>query len=533
VKPQLPATGAAYDLARRINRDVAAKLAAEKIAASPISGDAEFIRRVHLDLVGRIPARDRVVTFLESADPQKRVNLVDELLASPDFGRHLARIWADALIKRDFDNNKNLRPDAFVAWLAGQINKGVGWDRIVTEMITATGSESSVPQTFFVLANQDNRQPSPSKLTGSVGNLFMGVQIQCAECHRHPATKEWGMDDFWGVAAFFGHTKAERPGGDKNKKGNGPATIREAEGAAKAAKAGKKGGPAQPSGLVINVPDPNDPRKVVRTARGKFFASDKPVPAGGKGPYRPHLAEWLTAKDNPYFARATANRVWAHFFARGLVNPLEDMNPENKPTHPELLTALAEALVEAKYDLKELARAICNSEPYQRTSRPTAGNQNDDKWYSRAPVKVMEARVLLDSLAVATGRQRDGSRAAGKQAERSPAGTGGDATVRFFDTREYDDDPTEYSYGIPQILRMMNTSLTASSAAIAARLASKHNDDAAKVLEEIYLLALSRKPTEREVERLTKYVSRHQDPAKGYAGVLWALLNSAEFVSNH
>src|SRR5262249_9192182 len=153
---------------------------------------------------GRIPSRDRVVAFLEDTDPHKRAKLIDELLASPAFGRHLARIWADMLIKRDFDNNKNLRPQAFVDWLADQINKGTGWDKVVTERITASGAEASSPQTFFVMANQDNKQPSPSKLTGTVGNLFMGIQIQCAECHKHPMTPQWSMDDFWGVAAFFG-----------------------------------------------------------------------------------------------------------------------------------------------------------------------------------------------------------------------------------------------------------------------------------------------------------------------------------------
>src|SRR5262249_58538673 len=126
---------------------------------------------------------------------------------------------------------------------------------------------------------------------------------------------------------------------------------------------------------------------------------------------------WLTAKDNKYFARASVNRVWAHFFARGLVNPIEDMNPQNPATHPELLTALSEAFAESGFDLKELVRAICNSDPYQRTSRPTSGNQNDEKWYSRAPVKVMEARVLLDSLAGGAG-PRDVPGVEGKEGEK-------------------------------------------------------------------------------------------------------------------
>src|SRR5262249_6634659 len=152
------------------------------------------------------------------------------------------------------------------------------------------------------------------------------------------------------------------------------------------------------------IPDPNDPRKTIRIATGKYFKSDKAVPTG-KVPYRPHLAQWLTAKDNPYFARATVNRVWAHFFARGLVNPIDDMRPDNKPTHPALLKAWAEAF-RAEPDSKALIGATCSSETYQRTSRPLPENSSDEKWYSHPPVKVLSARQLLASLATATGVQR-------------------------------------------------------------------------------------------------------------------------------
>jgi hypothetical protein len=533
VPPQLPSEGGAYALARRITREVNDKLAESKLPASPLASDAEFVRRAHLDIIGRIPTRQRVVAFLEDRDPLKRAKLIDELLASPEYGRHFARIWADILVKRDFDNNKNLRTDAFVTWLAGRFNGNAGWDQIVREMIVATGEEGAAPQTFFILAHQDNRQPSPAKLTGAVGNLFMGIQIHCAECHQHPATAQWGMNDFWGMAAFFAHTRAERGQAAKGKRPNGPATIREVEQMlAPKNKKGMKKGPTIRPGLVVNVPDPNDPRKVIRTARGKFFESKQP-PAAARVPYRPHLARWLTAAENRYFAPAAVNRLWAHFFARGLVHPIEDMNPKNSATHPALLREMSNAFVKSQYDLKDLIRAICNSEAYWRTSRPLPDNASDDQLYSHMPVKVVEARVLLDSLGVVTGQRAREAAPKGKQGARSLTGQGGDPLVRFFDTREYDDDPTEFSYGIPQLLRLMNTRLTAASTAVARTIVSENKGNTDRVLDDLYLTALSRRPTPRERERIRAYLARNSDPVQGPAGVLWALLNCAEFVSNH
>jgi hypothetical protein len=537
VPPQLPADGAAYALARRITQQVNDALVENKLPPSPLAGDAEFVRRAHLDIVGRIPTLQRVVAFLNDRDPLKRAKLIDELLASPEYGEHFARLWADILVKRDFDNNKNLRTDRFVAWLAGRFNQNSGWDQVVRDMVTAQGEEEKVAQTFFILAHQDNRQVSPSKLTGAVGNLFMGIQIHCAECHQHPFTAQWGMNDFWGMAAFFAHTRAERAPGPKGKKATGPAKINEIEQTKAPPKNKKKKnkakqGPVIKPGLVIAVPDPNDPRKTIRTARGKLFESKQPPPAG-KVPYRPVLARWLTSPENRYFAPAAVNRLWAHFFARGLVNPIEDMNPQNQATHPALLRELSAAFVRSKYDVKEMVRAICNSEPYQRTSRPISANASDDKWYSHMPVKVMEARVLLASLAVVTGQKAREAAPKGKQGQRSLTGTGGNPLVRFFDTREYDDDATEFSYGIPQILRMMNTRLTSTAPGVAQRLTGQSRGDPDRVLDDLYLATLARRPTDYERVRMKAYLARNSDPGQGRAGVLWALLNCAEFVSNH
>jgi hypothetical protein len=538
VSPRLPSADGPYALSAVIDREIDRALRDARLPASPASGDGEFFRRVHLDLIGRVPSLEATRAFLADADPMKRSKVVDELLASPEHGQYLARLWADLLVKRDPDNARNIKTGPFIDWLAGRFNAGAKWDAIVTEMVCAEGDEARSPETFFIATNQDNKQPSPAKLTGAVGNLFLGVQIQCAECHRHPYHEKWTQDDFWGIAAFFGQTKFDRGGPLAKAKKAGPVAVREVEAPARplakaAAKA--KAAPAAPTGLRINVPDPNDPRKVVKVATGRFLESAEPVPKG-KAPYRPALARWLTDRKNPYFARAAVNRYWAHFFARGLLDPIEEMQSTDKATHPALLDALAEAFRDSGHDLKFLFRAILNSNAYQRTSRPTAGNEEDETHYARMPVKVMNAWQLVDSLGTVSGDRVRGSvtgpargfDAAGKSA----TGTGGDVVVRALDAREVDDAATDFSYGIPQILRLMNTPLTASSAALGAKIAKEHGKDHAAGLEECFLITLTRKPRPEEVQRLSSYVAA-KGPEKGYAGVLWALLNSAEFLSNH
>jgi hypothetical protein len=532
VEPKLPG-GGAFDLAATIDREVGHALAAAGVPASPLAGDAEFLRRAHLDLTGRIPSRDQAVRFLDSTDPYKRSKLIDELLAEPEYGRHFARIWTDLLVKRDFDNNKNLRSGPFTDWLAEQFNKDRPWDQIVADLLTAKGSEEQSPATFFLLANQDNQQPSPSKLVGASANLFMGIQLQCAECHVHPFTSKWEQKDFWGLAAFFGHTRAERAGG-KAKKATGPATIVEVDRAEVRGRGkGNKANNARPilAGPSIAIPDPTDPRKTVKVVPARYFESRK-APPSGQAPYRPALAAWLASAEDPYFAPAAVNRTWAHLFARGLVNPVDDMNDQNVPSHPELLRALAEEFTKSRYDLKYLLRAICNSRAYQRSSRPLPGNTADEKLLSHMSVKVMDAPVLLASLAVATGHQEKEParprmvKGAGKGNFR-----GGDSLVRFFDTREYDADPAEFSYGVPQVLRLMNSALSNSGTETARRLVGQHGDEPERILEEIYLAALSRRPRPAEAARMAEYVAGRPDPIQGYAGVFWALLNSAEFVS--
>ncbi len=535
VPPQLP-SGPAYELAAAIDRDIDATLVAAKVPASPLADDAEFLRRVTLDLTGTVPTYDRAVSFLLDSDPYKRAKLIDELLASPEYGQLFGRQWADLLIKRDFDSNKRLDAEPFVGWLAGKLNQGAGWDGIVRDILTASGKEEATPQALYYLANQDNNQPSPAKLVGATGNLFMGVQIQCAECHVHPTVDKWSQKDFWGMAAFFAHVVADRETGEKGKPMPGTATIHEVEkkAAPKPMVAKKTGAKEVKPGGTIAIPDPTDNKKTVGTARAKFF--EGPSPILRSAPYRPTMAAWVTSKQNKYFAANAVNRLWAHLFARGLVHPIEEMRDENKPSHPVVLQMLSDGLVKNGYDLKFVLRAICNSNAYQRTSKPLPENATaEEKLFAHMPVKVIGAHELLASLVTVTGfREADprGRRPQRPMNDNPKRPQGPVPLTRFFDTREYDDDPTEFPFGVPQMLKLMNTNLTHRAGEVAARVAQSAGTDRSRVIEALYMTALTRRPKAAEMQRMSAYVAK-QGHQQGYAGVMWALLNSAEFVSNH
>jgi hypothetical protein len=536
VAPQLP-PGPAYELATAIDREIDTVLVAAKVPASPLADDAEFLRRVTLDLTGTIPTYDRTIKFLLDGDPYKRAKLIDELLSNPAFGKLLARQWADLLIKRDFDSNKRLDTEPFVTWMAGKLNQGAGWDGIVRDILTASGKEADTPQALFYLANQDNMQPSPAKLVGATGNLFMGVQIQCAECHVHPTVDKWSQKDFWGMAAFFGHIVADRETNDNGRPMPGTAKIHEVEkqAAPRGPVAKKTGEKEVKPGSSIAIPDPTDNKKTVGTAKAKLF--EGPSPNLKTAPYRPALASWVTSTQNKYFATNAVNRLWAHLFARGLVQPIEEAHDGNKASHSAVLKLLGEGLISNGYDQKFILRAICNSNAYQRTSRPLPENaEAEEKLFARMSVKVIGAHELLASLVTVTGFRdpSEGDRRNPRPLNDNPKRPPGPMSLtRFFDTREYDDDPTDFPFGVPQVLKLMNTNLTARTGETVRRVAEAAGGDRNRVIEDLYLTTLTRRPKPAEMERMLSYVTRQGSPQQGYAGVMWALLNSAEFVSNH
>jgi hypothetical protein len=267
--------------------------------------------------------------------------------------------------------------------------------------------------------------------------------------------------------------------------------------------------------------------------KAKFFEGPEPN-LDEKGPFRPAFAEWLTAKENAYFPPASVNRLWAHFFARGLVHPLEEFSDDNPPSHPELLKLLADEYRNSAFDQKHLIRCLCNSAAYHRTSHPANGNEEaGPHLFAHLSVKVMRPDVLYDALTQAMGVKDLPSPAMTRRGpdgavQRGGGGMGREAFVAFFTTKEEGDDPNEFSQGIPQFLRLMNSgSFNQGGPAIDNLMKDKVPPE--KVIEGLFLATLSRRPSQAEMEKLSAYVARKGDLKKGYAGVLWVLLNSAEF----
>jgi hypothetical protein len=423
------------------------------------------------------------------------------------------------------DNNRGLISRNFEDWLEDKFNRNEPWNKIVSEILTATGDRNKNPAVVYFLANvNDNFQPAAEKLTGVTASAFLGVQLQCCECHNHPFTK-WKQTDFWGMAAFFSHTHGEATSKKAQKGGEMPA-VRESIAEPRAKKGAASITKGAPPGSVVI---PESKGKIVKA---KYLEGSEPSLAG-KTAYRPSLAAWLTSPTNKYFADAAVNRMWAHFFGKGLTNPVDDMRSDNPPSHPEVLSILSREFVASGFDLKHLIRCICNSRAYQRSSVRLPSNKDDDALYSRMAVKMMTADVLYDSLQTVLGEapeprrvRRGGAPIAKKGAAKDPRSR----FVEFFDTQDEKGPSPEYTHGIPQVLRLMNAEAFNSGGAVIDKFA-KPGVGKDKVIENLFLSTLSRRPTPREAAKFAAFVGA--DARKGYQQVLWVLINSSEFILNH
>jgi hypothetical protein len=441
-KPAKPVRDPA-PMAAVIDAEVDRHLSAIKVPAAPLADDAAFLRRVSLDLTGRIPTHDRAVAFLDSKDPQKRRKLIDELLDSPAYGQHFATIWRNLIVPRNDGTTKGQPRDVFSGWLAEQFNDDRGWDAIVRDMLLAEGPIKDMPQSTFLMANAENFRPQANVVAGSVARLFWGINLRCAECHNHPFA-DWKQSDFWGTAAFFG--KLQFTGF----KGGGSPILTESAAVAVSLKSkkGQPGGPvARGSGIVIPV---EAGKSAGRLVKARFLRGEEPA-LDEKEPFRPRFAAWTTGADNPWFARAAVNRMWAHFFGRGLVHPLDALDTA-APSHPELMNRLTQEFVSSGFDLKHLARDIVSSKAYQRSSDPVAGNESDTTAFSHMAVKVLSPEVVYDSLTVLFAV--DKTFFTKKQGAKGKASAipeqSREQFARFFRLGEAA-DPTEYTQGIPQL----------------------------------------------------------------------------------
>jgi hypothetical protein len=490
-------------ITEEVDRAIERALAEEQAAPGPIADDAEFLRRVTLDLTGVIPTAERAAAFLDSTDPEKRSKLVDELLASPLYGRHFADTWEDLLFIRD-STNKGLSSQPLADWLASKFNTNTPWDQTVSQLLTSTGTQEENGATTFFIALR-----TPDKLNDQVCRLLLGVQLQCAQCHDHPFTT-WKRSDYWSMASFFNKTRA---GGRKVAVKGSIETVNE-------------------SGKGKKAPEPDSALDLPP----KFLGGDQPK-LDASAPLRPVLAKWLTAPENPYFARAMVNRVWSQLFGQGLVTPVDNLTDDDAASHPELFAALSEHFAAGGFDLKVLLRGLCNSRAYQRASSPDGDGDGDlsrpGAEYARMAIRPMSPQQLYDSLFGVLGAQEEG-RGARRQAAlrkgnaKSPRNT----FVEFFRPAE-GSDPTDYSTGIPQVLRLMNGPQMNRGGSLVAELVKSGRTPKENV-ERLYLATLARRPTPAESERLTSFLrDEKQELREAYADVLWVLLNSSEFALNH
>jgi hypothetical protein len=508
-KPQkppapLPAPVSPAALAQKIDAMVLAKISAEGLTPSPRSSDAEFLRRVSLDLAGVIPTAAEARAFLDDSDPAKREMLVDKLLADERYGKHLADLWAAKLYPID-SGNRFITKAPLRDWLAAEFNANTPWDQLVTKLVTATGTAEENPAVILFQANR-----SVDKLTDIVGTHFLGQSVACAQCHDHPFTP-MEQTEYWGLAAFFSKVSIPRPRNPKQT-GTDNAQLK-----------------------VLETPLPSRQKDFFPDSTLKVSPSvlgGIPIGVAAREPYRPELAKWLTSPKNELFARAAANRTWAQLLGRGIVNPPEDMHDGNEPSHPELLAALAGQLAATKFDLKGLTKAIVLSETYQRTSKPVAGNEDDAILQSHRMVKVMSPEQLYDSLqtlaarvpAAAVARAGKAKGANGPMRNNPNAR---DQFVNFFLAGAEKPNAAEYEAGIPQALKLMNARTTLGNNPNSGRLFGKPGDRPADLIEEMVLATLSRRPTPAERAKFLGY-ARDGGPT-AMADILWVLTNTSEF----
>jgi hypothetical protein len=515
-----------------VDRLVHARLRLLQVPPSGDCSDAEFLRRVSLDLTGLLPTAERARRFLAETAPDRRARLVDELLATEEF----ARFWA--LKRADFMRVAPGRlaagnADAFARWLADGYRRNLPYDGLAREVLTSTGDAAATAPANYFLAI-----PTTEERTEMTAQLFMGSRLECARCHNHPF-ENWTMRDYYRIAAVFARTRVE-------------------------------GG------------------RVTQAASGETLhptTRERMAPWGGpsEGDRRAAFAAWLTRPDNPYFARVEVNRIWADLLGRGIVEPVDDFRSSNPPSNPALLDYLAAELARSGYDRKHVIRLICNSRTYQRSARPLPLNKDDESLFSHARLRLLTAEQMKDALGAVTGTLPpiDGARAALAEAEDTLIRLRSAAAARLAEVQQRKADPNQdaglrelrrdiaaaesrlvfatqrpypaagaftAAFGQParetactcerqtaptllQALELLNGG-TAHAAARAAPARYGPLADAAAV-EELYLAAYSRFPTEAERASALRHLKADADRSAALTDLVWAVLNTREFLFQH
>ena len=500
-----------------IDDHVFANLAQIGVPASDTCDDMTFLRRVTLDIAGRLPTAEEAREFKLDPNAQKRAIWIDRLLRSPSYADYFANKWT-ALLKNRRDDASDITSNfAFHAWVRDSLLTNVPYDQMVRELLAATGTVIANPAVAWY-----KRVKEPKQQMEDVAQLFLGVRMQCAQCHHHPFER-WSQDDYYGLSAFFTRV-GRKPTGIQ-----GEDLIFHKRGLAEA-KNVKTGAMIPPSALghvVDTIAPDEDPRL--------------------------RLANWLSDPSNPFFAKALVNRYWKHFFKRGLIEPEDDIRDTNPPTNPELLAALEDHFLSSGFDLKELIRAITNSRAYQLDATPGNGNLVDRQNYSRFYPRRLQAEVLLDAIDELTGATTNfANLPLGTRAIALPDNSYNKSSpfLRVFGRPEslsVCECERVQSASLAQSLHLMNASDLKSKLAVAGGKAEKlaaEKTPLAERVTELYFAAFARPPNDIELGVALEFLASEKQGGDKedtvpvvnrtqFEDLIWALINTKEFLFNH
>ena len=503
-----------------IDKRVIEQLRRLNLKPSKPSSDSEFIRRVYLDVVGMLPTPQETKAFLADTSETKRDDLIEKLLAQPEFVDY----WAYRLSDLFLISSKKLRPLAlktYYDWLRGEIEKITPWDQLVRQVVAAKGDTLKNGAANFYSIHQD-----PETMAENVSQAFMSLSINCAKCHNHPLEK-WTNDQYYSFANLFARVRAKGWGGDA-RSGDGARTLFIAD----------RGDLIQPRTGKPQPPAPLD---------GQAIASDSTEDR------REALADWLTSPENPYFTRSIANRVWANFFGRGIVEPVDDLRISNPASNEPLLQAISEHLAKNDYDLKSLMRLILRSETYRRSSTPLPENEGDQKYYSRYYPRRLMAEVLQDAITSVTRVSPKYNRIT--LSDGSTEGTSlyregtralqlSDSAVTSYFLKTFGRNEREITCecersnkpSMVQVLHLsngdtLNNNLRSKQSRVNTMITQSNGD----IIDEAYLLCLSRRPSDSERKRLQNiFEVAPETERRGVAeDLFWALMTSREFLFQH
>jgi hypothetical protein len=487
-----------------IDEHVRAKWRKLNLTPSPLADDATFLRRAYLDAIGTLPTTAEVRSFLADPSPTKRAEWIDRILDRGEYADFWAVTWGDLLRNQRKGQREHQRGTyAFHAWIRNALAANMPYDRFVRNIIAAQGTVDQHPPVIWYRTVRNLTHQ-----TNDTAQLFLGTRIACAQCHNHPYEK-WTQDDYYSLQAFFA-----RLGRKSGAIAQEPAIFMREEGVVRHPASGKVMTPHGLDGPDVQVGEDDDPRQ--------------------------SLVDWMANPRNPFFAPALANRLWAHFMGRGLVEPVDDLRVTNPPSNPELLDALARDFIAHGFDVKYLIRSIMNSTAYQLSSEPQPGNINDRQNYARAYPRRLMAEVMLDAICQVTGTAEDftglprGTRTIQLPDEAIPS--------YFLDVfgRPMRETPCECERpreaNLAQALQLLNSvdlqkKLGSSQGRLDSLLAAKKSD--AEIVDEFYLAAFGRLPRSQERETILAYITARDDRKSALEDVLWAMLNTKEFLFNH